>query len=191
MLTKVVVSGFLAVTAPMVVPAPALAHVTVGVSVGVFHERLSPYGQWIGIGRYGSCWRPSSVAPEWRPYTVGYWAYGDDGWTWESDEAWGWATYHYGRWTYDASAGWAWIPGLQWGPAWVTWRLDAEVVGWAPQFAGSRSWAVEHPAATFWTFVPRAQFRTGVPVARAAYASQHFDVLWSRFGGAYPPGQQR
>jgi hypothetical protein len=132
MLTKVVVSGFLAVTAPMVVPAPALAHVTVGVSVGVFHERLSPYGQWIGIGRYGSCWRPSSVAPEWRPYTVGYWAYGDDGWTWESDEAWGWATYHYGRWFYDPFYGWVWVPGTTWAPAYVAWRYGGDWVGWAP-----------------------------------------------------------
>jgi hypothetical protein len=84
------------------------------------------------------------------------------------------------------SAGWAWIPGLEWAPAWVTWRVDGTVVGWAPLFAGSRSWAVEHASARFWTFVPHSKFRSGVQVARAAYAPDQFDVLWPRFAGRAP-----
>jgi hypothetical protein len=129
--TKLVVAAFLAVAAPVIIPAPASAHVSVGVSIGVFHDRLSPYGQWIAVGPYGSCWRPI-VAPGWRPYTVGYWAYGDDGWTWESDEAWSWATYHYGRWFYDPYYGWVWVPGTTWAPAYVAWRYGGDWVGWAP-----------------------------------------------------------
>lgn len=33
------------------------------------------------------------------------------GWTWFSDEPFGWATYHYGRWAWDSQAGWLWVPG--------------------------------------------------------------------------------
>ena len=132
MLKKAVVAALLALSAAAVVPTPAAAEVSVGVSVGVFHERLSPYGQWVVVGRYGSCWRPRHVARTWRPYTVGYWAYGDFGWTWESTEDWGWATYHYGRWYYDPFYGWVWIPGFTWAPGYVAWRYGGDWVGWAP-----------------------------------------------------------
>jgi len=61
-----------------------------------------------------------------------------DGWYWESEEPWGWATYHYGRWTYDDYYGWVWIPDLEWGPAWVEWRTGPSCLGWAP--LGPYSW---------------------------------------------------
>ncbi|HXO42039.1 MAG TPA: DUF6600 domain-containing protein, partial [Thermoanaerobaculia bacterium] len=44
----------------------------------------------------------------------------------------GWATYHYGRWAYDSDYGWEWIPGYEWGPAWVAWRNGGGYIGWAP-----------------------------------------------------------
>ena len=47
---------------------------------------------------YGWSWTPYDVPIDWRPYSVGRWVYTDDGWTWMSQEPWGWATYHYGRW---------------------------------------------------------------------------------------------
>jgi uncharacterized protein DUF6600 len=156
-----------------------------------FHAALSPFGTWERWSGYGWVWRPD-VEADWRPYVHGQWIWNGRAWSWASDEPWGWATYHYGRWTYDPSAGWAWIPGLEWAPAWVTWRFDDAVVGWAPLFPGAGSWAAEHPSARLWTFVPRAKFRTGVPVARAAYAPRHFDVLWARFAGRGPrPAAQR
>jgi len=56
----------------------------------------------------------------------------DYGWTWSSDEQWGWAVYHYGRWNQDPSYGWVWVPGTEWGPAWVAWHEGGGYVGWAP-----------------------------------------------------------
>jgi hypothetical protein len=56
----------------------------------------------------------------------------DQGWTWLSDEPYGWATYHYGRWYQDSEIGWAWVPGNDWAPAWVSWQEGNDYVGWAP-----------------------------------------------------------
>src|SRR5262249_59564660 len=69
-----------------------------------------------------------------RPYSDGYWAYTDYGWTWVSYEDFGWATYHYGRWANLDDYGWVWFPGedLDWGPAWVSWRTGGDYIGWAP-----------------------------------------------------------
>src|SRR5438876_10972836 len=77
------------------------AHAYANVNVSLFYDRLSPYGRWVDESPYGWCWVPARVGPGWRPYSAGYWVYTDYGWTWESDEPWGWAAYHYGRWFYD------------------------------------------------------------------------------------------
>src|SRR5271166_5472485 len=60
--------------------------------------------------------------------------YGDRGWFWDSNEDFGWATYHYGRWIRVAGTGWVWVPGDQWAPGWVSWRQtdNDDYVGWAP-----------------------------------------------------------
>jgi hypothetical protein len=100
--------------------------------VSIFYDQLSPYGRWIEYGSYGWVWTPYDVSVGWRPYTVGHWAYTEWGWTWVSDEPWGWAAYHYGRWAFDADYGWLWIPGEVWAPAWVAWRYGDDWVGWAP-----------------------------------------------------------
>ena len=57
-------------------------------------------GGGVEVEGYGYCFRPtvSLEDPEWRPYTEGSWIYSDAGWTWDSDEDFGWATYHYGHW---------------------------------------------------------------------------------------------
>jgi hypothetical protein len=78
---------------------------------------------------------------DWRPYWYGHWVYTDVGWTWASDEPWGWAVYHYGRWFYDPIYGWVWVPGTVWGPAWVDWRWSDDCVGWAP-LPPAASWGV-------------------------------------------------
>ena len=39
--------------------------------------------------------------------------------------------FHYGRW-YRDSVGWVWVPGYDWGPAWVCWRQGDGYCGWAP-----------------------------------------------------------
>ena len=98
-----------------------------------FHDALDPYGEWIELDRYGFCWLPRAAAdPRWRPYTAGYWAWTEYGWTWASSEPFGWATYHYGRWTRIKRLGWVWVPGSEWAPAWVAWRRNDNFVGWAP-----------------------------------------------------------
>jgi hypothetical protein len=105
------------------------------VSVDFFYDNVAG-GSWIEVEGYGYCWQPDLAVndPGWRPYTDGYWAYTDVGWTWISYEDFGWATYHYGRWARLTDYGWVWVPGadLEWGPAWVSWRTGGNYIGWAP-----------------------------------------------------------
>jgi hypothetical protein len=106
------------------------------VSLQVFYDNLSPYGQWVNNPDYGYVWIPDA-GPDFAPYsTAGYWIMTDYGWMWLSDYEWGWAPFHYGRWDYDNYLGWFWIPGLEWGPAWVVWRMGEGYYGWAPMRPG-------------------------------------------------------
>ena len=115
--------------------SPAIPQVRADVSVDFFYNNLYG-GNWIDVEGYGYGWQPDVAVsdPNWRPYSDGYWAYTDYGWTWVSYEDFGWATYHYGRWANLADYGWMWFPGsdLDWGPAWVSWRTGGDYVGWAP-----------------------------------------------------------
>ena len=81
------------------------------VSVDFFYNNLSG-GNWIDVEGYGYGWQPDVAVsdPNWRPYSDGYWAYTDYGWTWISYEDFGWAAYHYGRWARLADYGWVWQP---------------------------------------------------------------------------------
>src|SRR6266849_660043 len=97
-----------------------------------FYEPLATAGAWIEVGGYGRCWHPSRVSVEWRPYCYGHWVWTDCGWYWESDEPWAWACYHYGSWVYDPVYFWVWVPGIEWAPAWVSWRVGGGYIGWAP-----------------------------------------------------------
>lgn len=97
-----------------------------------FYNSLIPYGGWVQVEGYGYCWHPYNVAADWRPYADGYWAYTEDGWTWVSYEPFGWITYHYGRWLRLEDYGWCWTPGYEWAPAWVSWRVGEDYIGWAP-----------------------------------------------------------
>ncbi|HEX5030043.1 MAG TPA: DUF6600 domain-containing protein [Candidatus Eisenbacteria bacterium] len=99
---------------------------------GYFYDALSPYGAWYQVDPYGWVWTPYDVPAGWRPYTDGQWLSTSYGWTWLSDDPWGWATYHYGRWTWDSYYGWLWVPGNVWAPAWVAWRYGDGWIGWAP-----------------------------------------------------------
>ncbi|MCX6867447.1 MAG: hypothetical protein NTV46_14740 [Verrucomicrobia bacterium] len=100
---------------------------------GVFYDSLSSYGSWFETPDYGYVWQPVIVRDTtWRPYLRGRWVCSDRGWTWVSDEPYGWATYHYGRWARLRSHGWIWVPGCEWAPSWVSWRYSDSHVGWAP-----------------------------------------------------------
>jgi hypothetical protein len=102
----------------------------------VFYDRLAPEGRWFNDDDYGEVWQPNVAesTADWRPYADGHWVWTDRGWFWDSNEDFGWATYHYGRWILLAGVGWVWVPGDQWAPAWVSWRQtdDDDYVGWAP-----------------------------------------------------------
>jgi hypothetical protein len=102
----------------------------------VFYDRLAPEGRWFNSDDYGYVWQPNVAVSgtSWRPYSDGHWVWTDRGWFWESNENFGWATYHYGRWILVDGVGWVWVPGQHWAPAWVSWRHtdDDSYVGWAP-----------------------------------------------------------
>ena len=99
---------------------------------GFFYDDLAPYGNWVSTPRNGWAWTPANVADTWQPYEDGRWAWTDQGWTWISNEPFGWATYHYGRWYDDPSLGWAWVPGNEWAPSWVSFQEGRDYIGWAP-----------------------------------------------------------
>jgi hypothetical protein len=103
-------------------------------SYSIFYTKLEPLGVWRETPTYGYVWQPRQAmeSRSWRPYTNGHWVYTDAGWTWISEESFGWATYHYGRWTSLRGIGWVWVPGEEWAPAWVSWRTSNDYIGWAP-----------------------------------------------------------
>jgi hypothetical protein len=128
------------VGAPLVRADPGVeagASISVNVEpVAVFFDELAPYGEWISDSEYGWIWVPAAsvVGTGFVPYASnGRWVYTDTGWFFESDFAWGWAPFHYGRWFVDASRGWVWVPGRLWAPAWVDWRVGAGFIGWSPR----------------------------------------------------------
>jgi hypothetical protein len=102
------------------------------VDLGFFYDDLAQYGNWVQRPQYGWVWTPRVEQSSWRPYEDGHWAWTDEGWTWISDEPYGWATYHYGRWYDDPDYGWEWVPGDEWAPAWVSWQESDDYLGWAP-----------------------------------------------------------
>lgn len=116
--------------AGMLAPSPVRAREMV--SFDFFYDSLAPYGEWVEVGDYGLCWRPAGVDPDWTPYSDGYWAYTDAGWTWVSYEEFGGIVYHYGRWIRLDDDSWCWTPDYEWAPAWVSWRTSDDYVGWAP-----------------------------------------------------------
>ena len=118
---------------PVVVGQPVV--VEQPVSYSYFYTSLSPYGSWVDVPGYGSCWRPTVAVcnSAWRPYADnGRWLWSDAGWYWYSDYSWGWAPFHYGRWACPAGLGWVWQPDTHWGPSWVSWRNNGSYCGWAP-----------------------------------------------------------
>lgn len=117
-----------------VVAAPPQTSRAEEATFDVFYTTLADEGDWYNTPDYGYVWQPyvAYQNDQWRPYTDGYWAQTDAGWTWVSYENFGWATYHYGRWTQLEGTGWVWVPGYEWGPGWVSWRQNDSYVGWAP-----------------------------------------------------------
>jgi hypothetical protein len=155
---------------PASTPSSAPEAASPDASYGTFYDALSAYGTWVQMPGYGFIWQPAATVqnPLWRPYTIGHWAFTDAGWTWVSDEPFGWITYHYGRWMRTRTLGWVWTPGEQWAPAWVSWRYGGDYAGWAPlppeaQFdegTGIQQWADQsyNLGPADYTWVPAAEF---------------------------------
>ena len=122
--------------------------------ISYFYDHLSPYGAWVRYSPYGYVWIPERMSYGWRPYTQGQWVWSDFGWTWASRYRWGWIPFHYGRWGWDRYLGWFWVPGTEWGPAWVAWRTSDIYVGWAP-------------------IPPEARFVPGVGINALPYTLHH------------------
>lgn len=129
-----------------------------------FYEILAPYGQWLEDAQLGYVWSPGEDI-NFRPYyTNGHWQMTDYGNTWISDYPWGWACFHYGRWTYDEYYGWLWIPGHNWGPAWVSWRYTDGFYGWAPLSPGiedAQMVATYKCPSDWWIFIPARYLYSG------------------------------
>jgi len=158
---KGLIFGFSA-TLGLCTTIPARADLEVSASVQVhakaeFEAPLAVHGAWVEVGSYGRCWRPSHVAVEWRPYCSGEWVWTDCGWYWSSDEPWAWACYHYGWWAYEPALGWVWVPQVEWAPAWVSWRVGGDYIGWAPLPPPGLIFA-RHPEPDHFVFVGSASF---------------------------------
>ena len=97
-----------------------------------YNDTLNQYGQWQNMPPFGQTWRPNNVGPDWRPFTNGHWVTTTNGPTWEGNEPWGWATYHYGNWIFTQQFGWVWVPGTQYSPGNVSWSYGPESIGWMP-----------------------------------------------------------
>ena len=99
--------------------------------VAPYADELDRHGAWYYETEVGHVWRPY-VAAGWQPYSNGRWTWSVFGWTWVPYESWGWAPSHYGRWGFTSALGWYWIPGATWAPAWVSWAVGGDYVGWCP-----------------------------------------------------------
>lgn len=137
-------------------PQEAKAENSMGISFQVFYDELTPYGDWVRDTRHGYIWLPY-VNADFHPYgTEGHWVMTEYGNTWVSYYDWGWAPFHYGRWYFDDFyRSWAWVPGYEWGPAWVNWRTGGGYYGWAPLRPGfSISIGINIPSFHY-VFLPR------------------------------------
>lgn len=113
------------------------------IPVEEFYDALKDYGTFLDSDRYGVvfCPHPDIVGPDFQPYLRGRWVMTEYGWTFTSDIRISWITDHYGRWVEVnlTHCGWAWVPGGDWSPAWVDFRVSDKVIAWRPQpYAGPK-----------------------------------------------------
>jgi hypothetical protein len=165
--------------------APAMA--ATPEDVAMFHDELAQYGAWVNYGKYGQVWYPTRVSENWRPYVDGRWVPSDDGWIFETDEPWGWATYHFGNWMPTEEYGWVWVPGSTWYPATAAWRTNDDYIGWAPvpppDYVPVPAFApvgyypgmpfLDLISPPFWTFCPASRFLLGFGLPFAPIHSFH------------------
>lgn len=107
------------------------------IAIEEFFEVLRDYGTWLDSDRYGHvfCPHPDVVGVDFQPYMRGHWTMSEFGWTFVSSSKISWVTDHYGRWVEVGlpNCSWAWLPGRDWSPAWVEFRVSDRVIAWRPQ----------------------------------------------------------
>lgn len=107
------------------------------IPIEAFYEVLRDYGTWIDTDRYGTvfCPHPDVLGVDFQPFSRGHWTMTEHGWTFVSNSKVSWVTDHYGYWVEAGltHCSWAWLPGSNWGPAWVEWRVSDRVIAWRPQ----------------------------------------------------------
>ena len=159
-------------------------------TVAPYAGELDAYGAWYYQSEIGHVWRPY-VAAGWRPYSDGRWIWTVYGWTWVPNESWGWAPFHYGRWDYTPMLGWYWIPGNAWGPAWVSWAVGPDYVGWCPLGFRDRRVVFGNRRVERGHAVPRANTAGGgeawAYVRRADFGSTD---LFRKIASAVPAGHE-
>ena len=166
-------SAFLFVNAGQIQADADSATVSI-TAVSDFYAPLGQYGMWVQVGDYGRCFRPADAGVGWRPYSNGHWEWTDAGWYWVSEQPWGWACYHYGQWTYDTGYGWVWVPGTEWAPSWVCWRVGDGYIGWAPLPPQGHSFA-RHADDDAFVFVRADHFDQ--PVSASDVIVNNHDVI--------------
>lgn len=132
----------------------------------------------------GLVWVPApGTLPEgFLPYVhAGRWTRSGGEWIWQSDEPWGWVTFHYGRWTLARTRGWVWVPGRTYRGAWVDFRATSDgYVGWAPSppdflWGESGPLAVHGDAAPF-VYVRAKDFASNELETKLVVAPEVLDV---------------
>lgn len=170
--------GFSALTTPEPPPRP--------VPIEAFYEVLRDHGTFIDSDRYGVlfCPHPEEVGADFQPYLRGHWIMTESGWTFTSDLKISWVTDHYGRWVEAGlqNCNWAWLPGGQWGPAWVDFRVGEKVIAWRPQpYTGPRVTLQRPEAAHFPRFnLPAANYSSDsgyVAVRDGEFLSRRLDYV--------------
>lgn len=74
-------------------------------------QDLDRHGDWVEHPDYGQVWAPRGLAPGWRPYQDGRWAWVSPwGWTWIDAAPWGFTPFHFGLWV-QWGGRWCWSPG--------------------------------------------------------------------------------
>jgi hypothetical protein len=126
---------------------------------------LEENGRWERVpyeGRWRWFWRPTAVAEDWAPFTVGRWTDWSGDQTWIPSEPFGYVTHHYGNWVYVRN-NWYWAPpaakaqiglplsgtGFFWNPGRVSWIHSGAYVGWVPlapreTYYSHRNWGGPH-----------------------------------------------
>lgn len=141
-----------------------------------FDSSLNNSGRWVNVSPFGRCWQPNA-ASGWRPFSDGHWVTTTNGPTWEGNEPWAAATYHYGNWVWTREYGWVWVPGSQYSPGNVSWSYGPDSIGWMPTPPYGYDYS-------------RGYLSYVGPVNQFSYYDSGFGFNFSFGGGYYPAAYQ-